>query len=242
MTEVRIRMSKDGAFPINQRLAGLVPMATDAEQTVLTADIKANEQREPIVLWRGEVVDGRCRQMALVALGKHIMYKELEDKLTEDEVRIYVKSVNTRRNLTQTQKVMAACRESMKEGEGRTLFVIASSWGVGEVVLKNARYIAKIRPEWADALFNGKSVVVVQNGEDKHTNKITTIYAYLRKEAEKVVVGTEHAWSEDTAIKTQAGKEWYYEFVKQYNVDEVAVRMALVQLANYKYETTEMVK
>jgi hypothetical protein len=240
MTEIKIRMNKDGAFPINQTLAGLVPMASDAEQAVLTADIKNNEQREPIVLWRGAVVDGRCRQLALMTLGKHILYRELNDKLTEQEVKIYVKSVNTRRNLTQTQKVMAACRESFQEGEKRKLFVIASSWGISEVILKNARYISKIKPEWAEALFDGKSIVITHNGEEKYTNKVSTIYAYLRKEVEKAVVDNEFGWSEDTAFTTQAGKEWYYDFVRHYNVSEIAVRMALVQLANYKYRTTKV--
>ena len=39
MTDIKTRLNKDGAFPINSKLAGLVPMATEAEQAVLTADI-----------------------------------------------------------------------------------------------------------------------------------------------------------------------------------------------------------
>ena len=36
-------------FPINQELAGLVPMSSEAEQASLTADIKANGLQEPVV-------------------------------------------------------------------------------------------------------------------------------------------------------------------------------------------------
>ena len=31
--------------------------------------IKSNKQQEPAVLWKGEIVDGRCRQIACQALG-----------------------------------------------------------------------------------------------------------------------------------------------------------------------------
>ena len=238
MTEVKIRMNKDGAFEVNENLAGLVPMASESEQAVLTADIQANEQRDPIVLWRGKVIDGRCRQKALVMLGKHILYKELDDKLTEDEARVYVKSVNSRRNLTATQKVMSACRESLRPEEARPLDVIAKSWGIGRELLNNARYMAKIRPEFVERLFNGETVeIATSSNEKKFTNKITTIYAYLKRETEQVKEDISYAWKADSYIKTQAGKEWYYEQVAMLDNDKdnMRVRILLQELANYKF-------
>lgn len=241
MTEIKVRMAKDGGFPINHALAGLVPMASDAEQAVLTADIEQHEQREPIVLWRGEVVDGRCRQKALTTLGKHILYRELDDALTEEEARIYVKSVNTRRNLTPTQKVMAACRESLRPEENRSIPVIAKSWGIGRELLNNARYIAKQRPDFMELLFDGKAVEIIDaQGRTKYTNKVTTIYAYLKKIEEAVVENTDHAWHEDTFIKTQAGKEWYYEQVAEIEVlGNIRTKMLIAELANYKFVKEE---
>lgn len=238
MTEIKVRVHKDGAFPVNEKLAGLVPMATDAEQAVLTADIKDNEQRDPIILWRGSVVDGRCRQKALTALGKYILYRELDDKLTEDEVKIFVKSVNTRRNLTPTQKIMVACKESLRVEESRAVPVIAKSWGIGKDVLFNARFIAKERPDMIEPLFNGEAVVIKdKDGIDKYTNKVTTIYAYLKKLTEQVVKDTVYAWQEDTFIRTQAGKEWYYEQVKEIGViGDIKTRMLVAELANYKFK------
>lgn len=240
MTEIRVRLSKDGAFPVNEKLAGLVPMASDAEQAVLTADISENEQRDAIVLWRGEVVDGRCRQKALTTLGKHILYKELDDVLTEDEVKIFVKSVNTRRNLTPTQKVMIACRESMHTSSTKPLMAIAKSWGISKEILGNARFIVREKPEWEEVLFNGGSVAVTDNnGNEKYTNKITTIYAYLKKLSEAVEEDNQYAWQEDTYIKTQAGKEWYYTQVSSLDsqTDILRVKMLLAELANYKFST-----
>lgn len=240
MYEVKVRLSKDGAFPINEKLAGLVPMASDAEQAVLTADIRDNEQRDAIVLWRGEVVDGRCRQKALTTLGKHILYKELDDALTENDVKIFVKSVNTRRNLTPTQKVMIACRESLQPNSTRALALIAKSWGISKEILGNARFIVREKPEWEEVLFNGGSVKIIDSqGSTKLTNKVTTIYAYLKKLSEAVEEDNQYAWQEDTYIKTQAGKEWYYEKASLVDsqTDKVQLKMLLAELANYKFST-----
>lgn len=238
MTEVKVRMVKDGSFPINHKLAGLVPMATEVEQAVLMADIEKNEQRDPIILWRGQVVDGRCRQKALTTLGKHILYRELDTELTEDDVKVFVKSVNTRRNLTPTQKVMIACKESVREDEVRPIHIIAKSWGISNDILKNARFIAKERPEFVEPLFNGEAIKITdKDGLDKYTNKVTTIYAYLKKISEQVVESTEYAWKEDSYITTQAGKEWYYAQVAdiEKSSDNVRIKMLIAELANYKF-------
>lgn len=242
MTDIKVRMSKEGSFPINHKLAGLVPMANEAEQTVLMLDIEKSEQRDPIILWRGQVVDGRCRQKALTTLGKHILYRELDDNLTEDEVKVFVKSVNTRRNLTPTQKVMIACKESLQEDENRSIPTIAKTWGISKDILFNARFISKERPEFIEPLFNGESVKIIGNdGLDKYTNKITTIYAYLKKISEQVVENTEYAWKEDSYIRTQAGKEWYYAQVSdiEKSSDNVRTKMLIAELANYKFNGVE---
>jgi hypothetical protein len=237
MTDVKTRAGTDGAFPINEELAGLVPMAIASEQAVLTMDINEHGQREPIVLWKGEVVDGRCRQKALITLGKDLYYKELDSALTEDEVKIFVKSVNTRRNLTQTQKIMSACRDSLKSNS-KSIVDTAKAWGIGDKTLKNARYVAKQRPEFIDPLFNGKTVTIVNvKGEEIESNKITAIYAFIKRLEEAVIEDVEHAWDERAAIKTQAGKEWYYKQMSDIqDYGDVKAKMLIAELANYKFK------
>ena len=137
MTETKVRKPSEGPLPINEKLAGIVPMALPAEQAALTNDLMNSGQKDPIVLWKGEVVDGRCRQKALVTIGKEILYRELDSSLTEEEVKVFVKSVNIRRNLTTTQKIISACRESMVPGSA-SIVAIAKSWGIGDKTLKNA--------------------------------------------------------------------------------------------------------
>lgn len=230
----RVRLLNVGeALPINERLAGLVPMAMEDEQEALTRDIEANGLREPVVLWRGEIVDGRCRQKACLVLGRQIMAKELDDELTEEDVRVFVKSVNTRRNLTSTQKLISACKESLRPG-GPTISAVAKAWGVGEALLNNARYIARNRPGFIEPLFNGKSVSIVDiHGREVLSNKISAIYAYLQRQSRSVEEVVEYGYAENAYIKTQAGKDWYYSQLA--NMNDVSVRMALAELANFKF-------
>lgn len=237
MIEIKVRQISDGPFEINEKLAGLVPMAIIEEQVALTSDIELNGQRDAIVLWRGKVVDGRCRQLALVTLGRHIMYKELDDKLTGEEVKIFVKSVNTRRNLTQTQKIITACKQSFDSDCKKSIEELAKSWGIGREVLKNARYIYKNMPMIIDPLFNGKSVPINKNGKEIMTNKITTIYAYLKKIEEDTKIVESNGWKEDASIKTQEGKEWFYEKMISRNIpeDNFLARQDYIEFANIKF-------
>jgi hypothetical protein len=77
-------------YPIHN-LANIVAMAPEAEQIALTEDIERNGQTQPAVLWKGKIVDGRCRQLACQTLGIELDTRELDSKLSEDEVAQIVK-------------------------------------------------------------------------------------------------------------------------------------------------------
>jgi len=237
MNAPKIRFHKDGPFDINEDLAGVVPMALNNEQVALMSDIEENEQRDPIVLYRGKVVDGRCRMKALDHLGKNYMYKELDNDLTEEDVKIYVKSVNTRRNLTLTQKLTTACKDYLKNEGVKSVKKTAESWGVGAPSLNNALFIAKHMPNFIDPLFNGLSVEIVdKHGNTILSNKITAVFAYVKRIIENASKKEpDHAWSANAAIYTQVGKEWFYDFIKKHNIQNTEVLIALADSANYKF-------
>ena len=232
MNTTKVRLYSEGALPINEALAGLVPMATDTEQEALTADIQVNGLREPIVTYKGAVVDGRCRMKALRLLKQPIMYKELDSALTQDEVAVYVKSVNTRRNLTKTQKIATACRASLQANNTKSLRVLADSWGISERALNSMRYIAKHEPKFLIELFNGNSVDIVYNGSKVTTDKVSTIAKAIKLniEADSVVskdMTTD--WNPDSMITTEAGKQWYANEIGSATVNPVRY---MIELAN----------
>jgi len=237
MTNITLHKVGD-ILPINQELAGLVPMASEAEQAALTQDIKVNGLREPIVLWKGKVIDGRCRQKSCEIAGKPLMSRELPDHVTEAEARIFVKSVNTRRNLTHTQKVISACKESMRP-ESDSVLKIAKAWGIGKAILNNARYIYREANHLIEPLFNGEAVAIVgANGKATTTSKVSAVYASVKRHKEAVTPVEPHGWMEDSYITTQAGKDWYYSIVS--NVEDTRARMALADYANILYACTDI--
>lgn len=243
MTEIKYKEIKDGLFEIDEDKAGLVPMAGEAEQIAMSSDIRENGQIEPITLWRGKIVDGRCRQKALSMIGiLPIKYKELDSSMTDDEVEIYVKSINTRRNLTLTQKLISAAREYIKS-KSKSKAKIAQSWGVGSGTLDNAIYILRKRPDLAQGLFDGNSVDIINDKKQEvQSNKITPVYAYVRREVEKVQTeDEEHSWSANSYIKTQVGKEWFYDEMRKRKIKtNVEAQKILAEMANYKFKLPEL--
>ncbi|WNC71027.1 hypothetical protein RGQ13_12920 [Thalassotalea psychrophila] len=223
-------------FPINEKLAGIVPMAIPVEQEALTINIKENGLRESVVLWRGDIVDGRCRQKACTLARVAVRAKYLDDDLTEEDVSTFVKSVNTRRNLTTAQKIMVASKESFREGS-KSLTDIAKSWAIGRRTLTMANYMSKARPEFIEPLLNGLTVHIVDaKGNQAQTNKISAIYAHIKREEEDVTEVPSHEWSANENIHTQAGRDWFYEFIKETGTTNVKVMMELVVRANDKFK------
>jgi hypothetical protein len=82
-------------------LADLFPLLQAVEFDELVADIKANGLREPIVLYQGQVLDGRNRYRACEAADVEPHFRKYDG----DDPLAYVTSLNLhRRNLTTEQK------------------------------------------------------------------------------------------------------------------------------------------
>lgn len=229
-------------YPIDE-LANIVAMASEYEQISLTEDIKCNGQREPAVLWQGKIIDGRCRQLACYTLGIDLLVRELDNKLTRDEVSSIVKSLNTRRNLTDMQKAMSGVLE--QERAWRTNEDTAKHWGLPLSTYKNARYIATHRPELVGPLFNGKSVEIVDpdKGYKVTTNKINTLARIVKRTVEKNLVTVDSSelvtFKVDSLIKTEIGKDAFYSIVNTCQVTDMRLLTALIEWANLKFKLEE---
>jgi hypothetical protein len=236
VSEVKVRTAELGGFPVSP-LAAIVPLATPSEQATLMYSISVAGQSIPIILWKGDVVDGRCRQKALTELKKDILYTELPDDASEEDVKAYVLSVNTRRNLTNSQKIAVACKLYIDNKSTATIVGVAKEWGVGEMTLKNAIWIYKQDPAVIETIFNGGSVTIAdKDGKAILSNKITSIYAYMKK-ASEAVVEVDRGWQVDSVIKTQAGKNWYYEQLQHIGATTPHIRLLISELANFKFAT-----
>jgi ParB-like chromosome segregation protein Spo0J len=99
-------------------VANLMPMMTPEELAELTADIKANGQREPITTYQGEILDGRNRYLACEAAGVEPRFHVWTGAGSPVE---FVLSMNVhRRHLTAVQRaVIAEAAEPMFAAEAR---------------------------------------------------------------------------------------------------------------------------
>jgi hypothetical protein len=230
-------------------LANIVAMAGEREQQALTNDIRKNGQNEPAVLWRNQLVDGRCRQLACITLDIPLKTRELSKDLSEDEVAKVVKSLNTRRNLTETQKLASAYLEQKRTGA--TNKEVAAEWAVSVRSMQNFKYIAQHRPELVEPLFNGDSVSVIdpEKGFKITTNKVNLLARIVKQEQEdgKVEVVTpmeleSRYFNVYGTIATEAGKIEHRDLVKAFRYSKSKEEMfsaLCAELMNYKYQVKD---
>lgn len=113
-------------------LAEIFPLIEGEDFEALCADINVNGLRQPVLLWRGQILDGRNRYRALLhlnwigarldgpaALKKHRGWFSTCDKLHERDLAARVISLNlSRRHLAEGQRAMIAARLATM-GRGR---------------------------------------------------------------------------------------------------------------------------
>lgn len=121
------------------KLAAFFPMLPKEEMKLLVADIKKNGQLEPIVLYEGEILDGRNRYEACERLGIKSKTRVLSGGV---EPKDYVIATNMRRrHLTPAQKGMVLVDSGILEiGRGRGV----EPSGDGSVSVKEAAEITGV--------------------------------------------------------------------------------------------------
>lgn len=85
------------------------PRMEKDQYNALITSLRLSHQIEPIVLYRGKVVDGRHRCLALKELGADVVYAiSLPNNTTLEEVGAFVDATETRRHQSATQLAIKA--------------------------------------------------------------------------------------------------------------------------------------
>jgi len=96
--------------------ANIFPMMSDAEYEGLKADIKEHGQREDIVAWCDQIIDGRNRLRACEELGIEPSIADLDEH--HDPVAYVISHNLHRRHLSTSQRSMVAAKiANMRQGE-----------------------------------------------------------------------------------------------------------------------------
>ena len=257
---------KSLALPIHE-LAGIVPLANEVEQSTINESIKQSgfdEQLGLIKLWNGQIIDGRCRQIALLNAGLNPSDYAVEINYTDyNDVKEYVLKANERRNLTDTQKAITAWKMTKRtKEEGRmTQQEVFAAFGVETKTLQALNNIVKsidalakrdidiyyIREQKSGTKRLSKNrqlsllvddlfndYQVKFDGYSKSTTSIRMIASYLKQVHEGVTERSAIEWNPDSMILTEAGKHWYAEEISWYNLDRYFVPH-MIELANFKF-------
>ncbi len=148
-------------YPIHPA-AELFPMMTDVEFEGLKEDIRQHGQRDDIMIWNGQLVDGRNRLRACNELGIEPSFCQMSDEL--DPVAWVLSHNLHRRHLTTAQRAMVATKlATLRDGEkkdGRTIVLAqseaAEKLSVSTKSVRRARTVAtKATPEVVAAVEAG---------------------------------------------------------------------------------------
>jgi hypothetical protein len=148
-------------------VADLFPLMSEAEYQGLKDDINENGQREDIVVWKGQLIDGRNRLRACNELGRNPSIAELDDEL--DPLKYVISHNLHRRHLTTSQRSMVAAGianlqkgDNQHKKEGTSIDVpsiesAAKQLNVGKASVERARAVKdKGAPGLADMVRDGK--------------------------------------------------------------------------------------
>ena len=170
-------------MPEFHELSDIFPLMSESELSDLADDIRANGLHESIVLYAGEILDGRNRYIACELAG-------VEPKFTEyagDDPLAFVVSLNLkRRHLNESQRAMIAARlANMRQGARTDLQpsanlpkVVSQSkaadlLSIGERSIRHAKHVLTSGlPELAQAVERGEIAVSraaeIVNGKVPH--------------------------------------------------------------------------
>ena len=160
------------------KLADEHPKMTEVEFERLKESISEIGQLEPILVYRGKIVDGRHRYWAFESLGlDEIQVKEIPQNTPLDTVKEMVFGSEVRRHQTATQKAIKAWWAVQKDGityrEAEVKFMTSRT------MISACRYIFETRGEnLLKDLYNGIPVTI----GTRKTNSLRTVQSLIKEE------------------------------------------------------------
>ena len=149
----------------------------------LKADILLNGQIDPVLVFRGKIIDGRHRWLILQELGiDSIKYIALPNNTTLAQLRSIVQSKETRRHESPAQLAIRAYRLKVApNSEYKSFASAADAVGATKSRVSEANSIVAIygRLDILDMLFNGDKFNTGTETAPFHTDSLATILKWL---------------------------------------------------------------
>ena len=191
-----MRIISLSAIKGNDKVADVYPMMTTLDFEALLESIKTYGQREPIILCRKLIIDGRNRVKALTELGiSEVMAIELPVNTSKEKKEEIVKVNETRRHQTITQRACGAVKQWVEnKPKNMTQKEFVKTQGVSQANFTIAKWIHTNSYITFEKLFN---VGKLKLGGDRF--KITDSLSAIKKQIQK------DSEDEDDVIDTSNG-------------------------------------
>lgn len=164
-------------------------MSTEAYEA-LKEDIRVHEQKDPVVVYRNKIVDGRHRWLILQELGiDKILYTTLPNNYTIAQIKAFVQSKEMRRHETPAQLAIRAYRNKVaKDSPYKSFAAAAEAIGATKSRVSEANTIASVygRLDILDLIFDGQKF---NTGTERHpfyTDSLATILKWLTEKGHPV--------------------------------------------------------
>jgi len=182
------------------KLANEHPEMTEVEFQRLKESIDEIGQLEPILTYRGKIVDGRHRYWAFEALGlSEILTKEIPSNTPLETVKEIVFGSEVRRHQTATQKAIKAWWAVQEDGI--TYRIAEAKFMTSRTMISACRYISETRGEnLLKDLYNGIPVTIGL----RKTNALRTVKKLIREEEDAAM---DARFKEETHVSIDRANE-----------------------------------
>lgn len=205
------------------------PKMNEKQYESLKESLNLNGQQQPLITYRGKVIDGRHRTWALSELGVETAHAvELPRNTKMDEVESFVKASETRRHQTKTQLACHAylalidCKNSIRNATQAAL-----DYGVSKRDVSICKTIAEnIGISTIKSFSEGKTENLCVNGVYSNYSSIRRLYdAIKRKQKEFVVKKT----PQNVSFNLNEERANVRNFCRNDTVDQISAKLQLMQ-------------
>lgn len=171
--------------------ANATPVMTQEQYVALKIDIENNGQIDPVILYRGRIIDGRHRLKIAKELGQiQILTVSIPNNSTINDIRAMVKSKETHRHQTPTQLAIYAYRQmisnNMNTKSKDKIMTQADAAKYYGIAVRQISRVSKLdtqllRPDILDILFTGNKFNIGTSNRPLLTDSLQSVINYLDK-------------------------------------------------------------
>lgn len=164
-------------------LVSKTPKMNAENYNAVKRDIEVNGQQDPVIVYRGKIIDGRHRWLMLQELGIDVIYyTELPNNTTIKELKARVFSKESRRHESPAQLAIGAYYElTSEDSDYKTLADVAAVFGIPRPRVSEVKQIAVTygRLDILTTIFNGDKFDVGTQYKPKYTDSLPAILNWL---------------------------------------------------------------